>query len=176
MRTCTICRPAPLACTKAWATGDQQDRRVETGSEIRCCPRAFGADTTGQGQRRRFGQQSKGSGGVSLHNIAVGPPTNILRRSRVLSVLYLSGSEARARSRRQAHFLPPRRGDRSQKNKAARTGTRTAPSASAPWPGRHGCGRYCWGARTCGRPPATRSHRRTLREGGGGVTAGGRLH
>ena len=66
MRTCTICRSAPLARKKAWATGDQQDRRVETGSEIRCCPRDLGADTTGRGQRRRFGQQSKGSGGVHL--------------------------------------------------------------------------------------------------------------
>ena len=62
MSTCTICRSVPLARTHAWATGDQQDRRVETGSEIRCCLRALGADTTGWGQRRRFGQQSKGSG------------------------------------------------------------------------------------------------------------------
>ena len=91
MRTCTTCRSAPLARKKAWATWDQQDHRVGTGSEIRCCPRDLEADTTGRGQRRRFGQQSKGSGGVSLHEK---PELTISISNMALGVCTHSGSSS----------------------------------------------------------------------------------
>ena len=51
---------------KPRAGGDHSDRRAKTGLEIHCRPREFGRSTTRRGQRRRFGQQSKGSGGVHL--------------------------------------------------------------------------------------------------------------
>ena len=41
-------------------------RFAPSGLEIHCRPREVGRSTTRRGQRRRFGQQPKGSGGVHL--------------------------------------------------------------------------------------------------------------